>query len=68
MIDTNIKREDLLKWCKIPMEQLEANSDRKCNIRISNEKEELYKEIGEIMANELLDHNRRGLLTNPKVV
>lgn len=63
MIDTNIKREDLLKWCKIPMEQLEANSDRKCNIRISNEKEELYKEIGEIMANELLGHNRRGLLT-----
>lgn len=58
-----IGKKELLKWCRIPMRELEQHPDRKCNILIKEKKDALFQAIGNMMADELKEHNRKGELT-----
>lgn len=62
-MEYRIARKDLLEWCRIPMEKLSGHPHRKCNIRISSDKTELFREIGNDMAEELKEHNDLGITT-----
>ncbi len=58
-----IGKKELLKWCRIPVERLADHPERKCDILIREKKEELYRFIGDRMADELAEHNQNGELT-----
>ena len=62
-MEYRIARKDLLEWCRIPMDKLPDHPNRKCNIRISSDKTELFREIGNDMAEELKEHNELGIPT-----
>jgi glucosamine-6-phosphate deaminase len=47
----SIQKEDLYRWCQIPMEKLESHPDRKIPFRLCQDS----NEMGSLMAKELLD-------------
>lgn len=62
-MEFTITKENLYDWCSIPMEELANHPKRKCDILIRQDKARLYREIGDMMTDELIQHNRQGIPT-----
>lgn len=62
-MEYTVSKQDLKKWCSVPVEALTDHPDRNCSIVISDRKKDLYETIGNDMADELIDHNKKGIMT-----
>lgn len=57
-----ITKSDLKRWCSIPLEELAEHPDRKMTLRI-REKDQVSREVGDLLADEVIENNRKGLPT-----
>ena len=62
MNEYKITREDLQNWCSIPMQDLAGHRDSKVKLTLG-EKDRLPQMMCDLLVEELIDHNRRGLPT-----
>lgn len=63
MMEYRISREEMLKWCSIPREELADAPDRKANIIIKDTRAEIAEMIGNMMADEMIANNAAGKIT-----
>ena len=63
MLEYKISREDMLKWCSIPVDQLADHPDRRAEIIIRDTRGEIAEIVGNMMADEIIAHNQAGLST-----
>lgn len=59
----NITREELFRWCSIPWQELDKQPDLKTKLVIKKDKPATYEYIGNLMAEELIEHNKKGIPT-----
>lgn len=60
MQEYRITRDELIRWCQIPVEELANHPDRKVDLRMSETKAETFEAIGNLMVEELLENNAAG--------
>ena len=58
MID--IRRSELLSWCRVPADQLEAHPDRRVPLRLCPNSATLGRWMAETFVDEIREHNQRG--------
>jgi glucosamine-6-phosphate deaminase len=58
-----ISKEELLNWCSIPYQELENNSDLKTKLVIEKDRGTMMRTIGNIMTEEVIEHNKAGIIT-----
>lgn len=58
-----ISREELFKWCSMPMNQLENSEDSKIKIDISENRKTAMDKIGNLMADEIIENNINNRIT-----
>ena len=63
MLEYKISREDMLKWCRIPEEELPNHPDRKADIIIRDTRAEIAELVGNMMADEMIANNKEGKIT-----
>ena len=61
--DFKISREELYRWCSIPWQDLEKQPDLKTKLVIKEDRASMMKIIGNMMADEVIQHNAEGKLT-----
>ncbi len=59
----DIPKKELLKWCSYKKEELKRRNDFKVKLDINNTREEMMKKIGNMMADEIIEHNKKGIMT-----
>ena len=52
-----IERDELFKWCSIPVDQLENHPDSKVDLRIFETRQEAMRLAGNMMADEVKKNN-----------
>lgn len=62
-MDFKISKEELFRWCSIPVDQLEKQAGLKTRLLIKPDRPETMKMIGNMMADEVIQHNREGKIT-----
>ena len=55
-----ITNEDLRKWCSIPLEELERQPDKKMELVVRDDKNTVAREVGNLLADEVVHNNRLG--------
>lgn len=55
-----ISRQELGQWCSIPAEELAGHPDRKMELCIRQEKDAINKEVGDLLADEVIRNNALG--------
>ena len=55
-----ISKEDLRRWCSVPVDELASHPERKMELMMGEEKGPLLEEIGNMITDEVIDHNREG--------
>lgn len=63
MQEYTISREEMLKWCSIPKEELAGHPDSKVNFVMRDEKEEIFDIAANMMCEELIKNNAEGKVT-----
>lgn len=58
-----LSKNEIFKWCSIPKEELRNMEDLKTNLVIRENKKSLMKELGNLMADEVIEHNKKGIPT-----
>jgi glucosamine-6-phosphate deaminase len=58
-----ITREELFRWCSLPVEQLQDHPERKINLIIKEDRPTAMRLIGNMMADEIAENNRQGRIT-----
>ncbi len=58
-----IDKADLFRWCKIPADELAGHPDSKVQVRMHEDKQEVFRHIADLMAEELIQNNQRGVRT-----
>ena len=53
-----VSREDLRKWCSIPVDELADHPDRKMNLMMGEDKTALLEKIGNMITDEVIEHNK----------
>ena len=53
-----VSREDLRKWCSIPVDELADHPDRKMNLMMGEDKAALMEQIGNMITDEVIAHNK----------
>lgn len=59
-----IERDELFKWCSIPVDQLENHPDSKVDLRIFETRQEAMRLAGNMMADEVKKNNAEGKPTS----
>ena len=59
-----IERDELFKWCSIPVDQLENHPDSKVKLTIKDTRQEAMKLAGNMMADEVIKNNAEGKPTS----
>ena len=62
-MDFKISREELYRWCSIPWQDLEKQPDLKTKLVIKEDRASMMSIIGNMMADEVIQHNAEGKLT-----
>ncbi|WP_333813789.1 glucosamine-6-phosphate isomerase [Muricomes intestini] len=63
-METNrLTREEIFKWCSIPKEELKNHEGLKTKLEIRKDKAMVMTELGNMMADEVIEHNRQGIPT-----
>lgn len=60
MMEYRVTKEELVRWCQIPVEELEKHPDNKVDLRISDTKKATFEAIGNMMADDLIKNNAEG--------
>ena len=55
-----ISREELRKWCSVPVDELGAHPDRKMELMMGEDKTALLEEIGNMITDEVIANNAAG--------
>lgn len=58
-----LTKNEIFKWCSIPKEELAKQPGLKTKLEIRKDKETMMVEIGNMMADEVIEHNRNGIPT-----
>lgn len=58
-----LTRDEIVGWCSIPWQQLEGREDLKAKLAVRKDRATMMVEIGNLMADEVIEHNRQGLPT-----
>ena len=64
MKEYQIEREELFKWCSIPVDQLENHPDSKIKLTIKETRQEAMRLAGNMMADEVIKNNAEGKPTS----
>jgi glucosamine-6-phosphate deaminase len=59
-MSSNIPLNKLYEWCRIPADELENHPDSKVRVNISDEKNEVSVIAGNMMADEVIENNKKG--------
>ncbi len=62
-MDYKISREELFRWCSIPVDELNKRDDLKARLLMRRDRAETMQMIGNMMADEVIQHNRDGKIT-----
>jgi len=62
-MDYNISKEELFRWCSIPVDELEKQAGLKTRLLIKPDRAATMQMIGNMMADEVIQHNREGQIT-----
>ena len=54
---------EIFEWCSIPWEQLEGRDDLKTKLAVRKDRATMMEEIGNLMADEVKEHNAKGIPT-----
>ena len=60
MLEYRVSRDELIRWCRIPVEQLQNHPDSKVDLRMSDTKAQTFEAIGNMMADDVIANNRAG--------
>ena len=55
-----IDKNDLFRWCKIPADDLLNHPESKVQVRMYEEKSEVFRRIADLMVEEVVRHNALG--------
>ncbi len=55
-----ISREELRKWCSVPVDELGTHPDRKMELMMGEDKAALLEEIGNMITDEVIANNAAG--------
>lgn len=58
-----ISREELRRWCSVPVRDLAEHPDRKMDLMMGEDKKALLEEIGNMITEEVIAHNAEGKKT-----
>lgn len=58
-----MSKDEIFKWCSIPREDLEKQPNLKTKLVIRKDRPTVMKEIGNLMADEVVEHNKKGIPT-----
>lgn len=58
-----LTRDEIFKWCSIPKEELANQPGLKTKLEIRKDKETMMVELGNMMAEEVIEHNKKGIPT-----
>ena len=58
-----ISKQELRKWCSIPVDELASHPDRKMELMMGEDKALLQENVGNMLADEVIAHNREGKRT-----
>lgn len=62
-MDSKYTKENLFKWCSIPVDELSARGDLKAKLVMKEDRETIMKYIGNLMADEVIKNNAAGRIT-----
>lgn len=57
---SNMDLQKMMDWCRIPAEELEGNPDSKVKVKVYEKKSEVPVAVGNMMADEVLENQRKG--------
>ena len=63
MLEYRVTKEELIRWCQIPVDQLKDHPLNKVDLRMSETKKETFEAIGNMMADDVIANNKAGRLT-----
>ena len=63
MKTNRLTKEEIFKWCSIPKEELKNQEGLKVKMEVRPDKETVMKELGNMMADEVIEHNKKGIPT-----
>ncbi len=63
MMEYRVTRDELLRWCQIPVDQLKDHPDNKVDLRMFEDKAKTFEAIGNMMADDVIANNKEGKLT-----
>ena len=62
MLQNRLTTDEIFEWCSIPWQELEGR-DLKAKLEVFPEKHDMMVAIGNMMADEVIAHNKAGLPT-----
>lgn len=63
-LETNrLTKDEIFKWCSIPKEELQNQEGLKVKMEVRRDKAAVMTELGHMMADEVIEHNRLGIPT-----
>lgn len=63
MLTNRLTKDEIFSWCEIPWQDLLKRDDLKTKLAIRKTRKEMMQEIGNLMADEVKEHNAQGLPT-----
>ena len=60
MLTNRLTTQEIYEWCSVPTEELLKRTDLKAQIKLGADKNEIFTAIGNMMADEVKEHNARG--------
>ena len=60
MNEYRVGRDELVRWCQIPVEKLKNHPDSKVDLRMYDHKPDVFEAIGNMMADDLIANNKAG--------
>lgn len=62
-MDFKFTKNELFNWCSIPVEELDGHKDLKVDLRLHPDRRSTMINVGNMMADELIEHNNLGIVT-----
>nr|WP_296956679.1 glucosamine-6-phosphate isomerase [uncultured Mediterraneibacter sp.] len=58
-----LTKDEIFKWCSIPKEELKKHKNLKTKLEVREDKKSMMIELGNMMADEVIEHNKKGIPT-----
>ena len=58
-----LSKEEIFQWCSIPKEELACKEGLKVKLNVYEDKGALMEKLGNMMADEVIEHNQKGIPT-----